>query len=57
LLLRKAGGLEEFTRMAETELKKRRMVRKGDVLVLTAGIPLEVSGNTNVMKVHVVNGF
>jgi len=56
LLLKKAGGLEEFTRMAEAELKKRRLVKKGDVLVLTAGIPLEMS-NTNVMKVHVVNGF
>ncbi|MEM4254938.1 MAG: pyruvate kinase [Candidatus Norongarragalinales archaeon] len=57
LLLRKAGGLEDFTRMAETELKARKLVKKGDLLVLTAGIPLEVSGNTNVMKVHVVNGF
>ncbi|MGN1105749.1 MAG: pyruvate kinase alpha/beta domain-containing protein [Huintestinicola sp.] len=30
------------------------MLEKGDVTVITAGIPLGVSGNTNMLKVTVV---
>lgn len=56
-LLKKPGGLEEFTQLAEMELKRKKLVKKGEVVVMTAGVPLEKSGNTNVMKVHVINGF
>ena len=29
-------------------------VKNGDLLVITAGIPIGVTGNTNILKVHIV---
>lgn len=34
--------------------EKTRIVSNGDLVVITAGIPLGISGTTNLMKVHVV---
>ena len=34
--------------------KKRGLLTSGDTVVLTAGVPLGVSGNTNILKVEVV---
>ncbi len=33
---------------------KKDLVAQGDLLVITGGIPLDIAGNTNFMKVHVV---
>ena len=35
--------------------KKAGFCRKGDQVVLTAGVPLGVSGNTNMIRVVTVN--
>ena len=35
--------------------KQKNLVEKGDLVVLTAGVPLGVSGNTNMMKVQIVD--
>lgn len=34
--------------------KESKIVSKGDIVVITAGIPLDTSGNTNVLKVETV---
>ncbi|WHH60466.1 pyruvate kinase [Petroclostridium sp. X23] len=31
-----------------------KMVKNGDLVVITAGLPVGISGNTNVLKVHIV---
>ena len=36
--------------------EKHRLVEKGDLVVITAGIPLGMSGTTNMLKVHTVKG-
>ncbi|HOL39926.1 MAG TPA: pyruvate kinase alpha/beta domain-containing protein, partial [Dictyoglomaceae bacterium] len=36
-------------------LLQREYVKRGDVVVITAGIPMGISGMTNLIKVHVVS--
>ena len=38
---------DDAVRMAE----KNGLVKKGDVVVVTAGVPLGVSGRTNMLKI------
>lgn len=33
---------------------KSKIVKNGDLVVITAGVPVGVSGTTNILKVHVV---
>lgn len=42
---------ELFDHAVETSLKQG-VVKKGDTVVITAGIPLGISGTTNMLKVH-----
>ncbi|MBQ9942096.1 MAG: pyruvate kinase, partial [Christensenellaceae bacterium] len=42
-----------FTHAVE-EVSKAGLVKNGDVVVITAGIPLGMSGTTNMIKVHIV---
>lgn len=35
--------------------KKTGIVKKGDIVVITAGVPVGVSGNTNILKIEHVN--
>ena len=35
---------------------KAGVAKKGDTVVITAGIPLGMSGTTNMLKVHKING-
>lgn len=37
--------------------QKRGLVKNGDLVVITAGVPLGVSGTTNLMKVHLVGNI
>lgn len=46
--------LEEIFEVAAGVAKKLGAVKKGQSIVLTAGLPLMVSGSTNLLKVHVV---
>ena len=43
------GGADEIDMVADLGL-----VKSGDLVVITAGVPLGISGTTNMMKVHVV---
>ena len=36
------------------EVSKAGLVKNGDLVVMTAGIPLGMSGTTNMIKVHIV---
>ena len=35
-------------------VKKAGLVKEGDIVIITAGVPLGISGMTNLMKVEIV---
>ena len=45
---------ELFTHAVDCAVKETKIVKKGDVVVLTGGSPLGISGTTNVLKVQLV---
>ena len=47
-------GLAEVT---EKCLLEERLVRKGDVIGIVAGMPMGIRGTTNFMKFHVIGGL
>ena len=51
--VRKIDGLAE---VAEKRLLEEKLVRKGDVIGVVAGMPMGVRGTTNFMKFHVIGG-
>ena len=54
LIKEKAHVLELFDYAVEVA-KRKKLVEKGDVVVITSGVPLGKSGTTNMIKVHVVD--
>jgi pyruvate kinase len=42
--------------VAEKRLLEERLVRKGDVIGIVAGMPMGIRGTTNFMKFHVIGG-
>lgn len=57
LLLEEHTVAEELFNHAVEEAAKTGIVEKGDIVVLTTGIPLGVSGTTNMIKVQVVGNI
>ncbi len=55
LVIEEKSNTEELFASAIDAAEKHGYVKNGDVVVLTAGIPLGVSGNTNMLKVTTVN--
>lgn len=53
LLLEEKSQAEELFDYAVDAAESRGIIEKGDVVVLTAGVPLGVSGTTNLIKVQV----
>ncbi len=51
LLMRKEETAEDLFEDAERLALKSGYIREGDIAVLTAGVPLGVSGNTNMIRV------
>ncbi|MDD4984601.1 MAG: pyruvate kinase [Dehalococcoidales bacterium] len=45
-------NLEEVFSMAGEAALETKSARKGDLIVVTAGLPLTISGSTNLLKVH-----
>lgn len=45
---------DELFEHAVKQAQKAGLVRSGDIVVITAGVPLGVSGTTNLLKVHAV---
>ena len=44
--------IDEMVLSAEKALQKRSQLKKNDVVVITAGIPVHIPGTTNLIKVH-----
>jgi len=51
VLLKKAENQTELFRNAVAEAKNAGYINKGDFVVITAGLPLGVSGTTNMIRV------
>lgn len=52
VLVKDMRNTDEMIAMSETTLKGMGIVSEGDVLVIVAGVPLGVKGNTNMMKLN-----
>lgn len=48
----RAGTLEEVVRITEQVLLARELAKPGDRVLVVAGLPMGVSGRTNVIKLH-----
>ena len=51
LLIEKENTADALFDEAKRAVEKAGYIKKGDVVVLTAGVPLGVSGNTNMIRV------
>ena len=54
LLIEEAHNTDELFERAVAAGEKAGHLQNGDLVVMTAGVPLGISGTTNLMKVHVV---
>lgn len=48
------ANLEEVFELASKSALETKLAKRGDLIVITAGIPLGVSGSTNLVKIHSV---
>ena len=48
--------IDEMLKDAEELLLNEGLVRKGQKFIFTAGVPVGISGSTNLLKVHQVEG-
>jgi pyruvate kinase len=49
-----AKTYDEMVRMALETVKERGLAKSGDKVVVTAGVPFDVPGSTNTLKVESV---
>lgn len=56
ILIDEKNDIFELFGHAIDKAKQKNLVEKGNLVVLTAGVPLGVSGNTNMMKVQMIDG-
>ena len=54
ILIEPASSADEIFEMAIAKAKKASYIQKGDLVVITAGVPIGVTGATNLMKVEIV---
>ena len=54
LLIEEKESTDELFDAAVEAAEKNNLVDNGDLVVITAGVPLGISGTTNMMKVHVI---
>ncbi len=45
---------DEMLEMAEKVIVEQNLVKEGDIVIVTAGIPVGIPGQSNLLKVHVV---
>ena len=50
----KVGSTDEILELAVEESLKHNYVKHGDLVIITAGVPVGEAGTTNLMKVHVI---
>lgn len=53
-LVTEATSTDEMFDMGVEKALESKLVRNGDIVVITAGLPLGMSGTTNILKVHIV---
>lgn len=49
-----AGNTDELIEQSVTASQQAGLVRDGDLVIITAGVPVGVSGTTNMMKAHLI---
>lgn len=54
LMVEEKTNTDDLFEHAIEEAEKAKYVKQGEITVITAGVPLGVSGTTNLIKVHVV---
>lgn len=54
LMIKEENNTDELFEDAVAEAEKAGYVKPGELAVITAGVPLGISGTTNIIKVHVV---
>ena len=53
-MIKEENNTDELFEDAVAEAEKAGYVKPGELAVITAGVPLGISGTTNIIKVHVV---
>ncbi|MCX7711335.1 MAG: pyruvate kinase [Clostridia bacterium] len=53
-LVKEAASTDEMFDMGVEKALESGLVENGDLVVITAGVPIGVSGTTNILKVHIV---
>ena len=56
LMMPYASSTDELLDFAVRAAAEEGLVKQGDLVVLTAGVPVGVSGTTNMIKIHLVGG-
>jgi pyruvate kinase len=56
ILMPVVQSTDELVEQAVEAAKDRGLVKPGDLVVITAGVPVGVSGTTNMIQVHMVGG-
>ncbi len=54
LLMATVSSTDELIDISTAAAKRENMIADGDMVVITAGVPVGVSGSTNILKAHVV---
>ena len=57
LMMPYANSTDELVEFAVETAEKKGLVKQGDLVVVTAGVPVGVAGTTNMIRVHLVGGF
>ena len=57
ILTKKFESTDEMIEQSEEILIKRGLLESGDTFVLTAGVPIGVSGTTNMLKIHKISAI
>lgn len=57
VLLNECSNFEQVLNDSLVELSERRILKEGDLVVITAGLPLNVRGTTNSIRVETVGRF
>ncbi len=54
VLTQEVSSTDEIFEQAVTNVTNTGMLKNGDIVIITGGIPVGLSGTTNMMKIHVV---
>lgn len=54
MLTREASTTDEIFNLAVEDVQNAGLLKNGDLVIITGGIPIGISGTTNMIKIHVV---